>query len=132
MARSRARGPDGNYWPGFVDALTTLLLVIIFLLVVFVLAQVVLSQAISGKDAALDRLNQQVEELADLLDLERRENVELRLDVSRLSASLEGAQVIAERLAQGSEHLALRHAGADGVREHAETDYGLVGACRSP
>ena len=92
MARSRARGPDGNYWPGFVDALTTLLLVIIFLLVVFVLAQVVLSQAISGKDAALDRLNQQVEDLADLLDLERRQNVELRLDVSRLSASLEGAR----------------------------------------
>ena len=92
MARSRARGPDGNYWPGFVDALTTLLLVIIFLLVVFVLAQVVLSQAISGKDAALDRLNQQVEDLADLLDLERRANVELRLDVSRLSASLEGAR----------------------------------------
>ncbi len=90
-ARSRNRGGEANYWPGFVDALTTLLLVIIFLLVVFVLAQVVLSQAISGKDAALDRLNQQVRELADLLDLERRANAELRLDVSRLTENLKGA-----------------------------------------
>ncbi len=91
MPRSRNRGGEANYWPGFVDALTTLLLVIIFLLVVFVLAQVVLSQAISGKDAALDRLNQQVRELADLLDLERRANAELRLDVSRLTENLKGA-----------------------------------------
>ncbi len=107
MPRSRTRGPEANYWPGFVDALTTLLLVIIFLLVVFVLAQVVLSQAISGKDAALDRLNQQVRELADLLDLERRANAELRLDVSRLSENLKGTagrrdelELLLERMSQ--------------------------------
>ena len=88
MARARARSSNANFWPGFVDALTTLLLVIIFLLVVFVLAQVVLSQAISGKDAALDRLNQQVQELVDLLDLERQANEELRQNVSQLSGSL--------------------------------------------
>ena len=65
--RSRVKqGPD--IWPGFVDALATLLLVIIFLLVVFVLAQVLLSQTISGKDEALDRLNTQVIELAELLN----------------------------------------------------------------
>ena len=87
--------------------LTTLLLVIIFLLVVFVLAQVVWSQAISGKDAALDRLNQQVRELADLLDLERRANAELRLDVSRLSENLKGTagrrdelELLLERMSQ--------------------------------
>ena len=78
-----------NIWPGFVDALATLLLVIIFLLVVFVLAQVLLTQAISGKDEALDRLNRQVAELADLLDLERQANVDLRLNIAQLSSSLQ-------------------------------------------
>lgn len=89
--RARTRTIEGNYWPGFVDALTTLLMVIIFLLVVFVLAQVVLSQAITGKDAALDRLNRRVSELADLLSIERQANADLRLNIAQLSSSLQSA-----------------------------------------
>ena len=90
MARRRSNnGGSANIWPGFVDALATLLLVFIFLLVVFVLAQVLLTQAISGKDEALDRLNRQVAELADLLDLERQANVDLRLNIAQLSSSLQ-------------------------------------------
>ena len=60
MARgfSKSRQPEANYWPGFVDALTTLLLVIIFLLAVFMLAQYFLSQAIMGRDEALARLEE--------------------------------------------------------------------------
>ncbi len=87
--RPYSNAGSANIWPGFVDALATLLLVIIFLLVVFVLAQVLLSQAISGKDEALDRLNRQVAELADLLDLERQANVDLRLNIAQLSSSLQ-------------------------------------------
>ncbi|MBL4906519.1 MAG: peptidoglycan -binding protein [Sneathiella sp.] len=89
MARKR-NGQRANYeiWPGFVDALTTLLLVIIFLLVVFVLAQFFLSQALSGRDAALEKLNQQVNELADLLSLERQANTELEQDLVGLNISL--------------------------------------------
>ncbi len=89
MARKR-NGQRANYeiWPGFVDALTTLLLVIIFLLVVFVLAQFFLSQALSGRDAALEKLNQQVNELADLLALERQSNTELRQDLATLNIDL--------------------------------------------
>ena len=90
-ARAQGHGPAGSQWPGFVDALTTLLLVFVFLLVVFVLAQVSLSSAILGKDEALERLNRQVAELADLLALERRANAELRLDVAQLSNSLQSA-----------------------------------------
>ena len=68
--RSRSKqGPD--IWPGFVDAISTLLLVLIFLLVVFILAEFFLSRALSGRDEALSRLNQQVSELADLLSLEQ-------------------------------------------------------------
>ncbi|OUR79475.1 hypothetical protein A9Q83_03455 [Alphaproteobacteria bacterium 46_93_T64] len=86
----RRRGQRAGYeiWPGFVDALTTLLLVIIFLLVVFVLAQFFLSQALSGRDAALEKLNQQVAELADLLALEKQSSTELRLDIEKLTVSL--------------------------------------------
>ncbi len=89
MARRR-NGQRAGYeiWPGFVDALTTLLLVIIFLLVVFVLAQFFLSQALSGRDAALEKLNQQVEELADLLALEKQSNTELRQDLQQITISL--------------------------------------------
>ena len=110
MARTRARASNDYYWPGFVDALTTLLLVIIFLLVVFVLAQVVLSQAISGKDAALERLNQQVQELADLLDLERSANAELRLNVTQLSNSLQNTVQARDELAQLLEQMTTRAA----------------------
>jgi len=87
-SRSQARrGVD--IWPGFVDALSSLLLVIIFLLVVFVLSQVVLNEALSGRDEALKRLNQQVAELGDLLALEREANADLRLNVAQLAVSLQ-------------------------------------------
>ena len=90
MARSRNSSiGSSDIWPGFVDALATLLLVIIFLLVVFVLAQILLSQAITGKDEALDRLGRQVSELTDLLDLERQANADLRLNIAQLSLSLQ-------------------------------------------
>lgn len=107
MARTRANtGGSANIWPGFVDALATLLLVIIFLLVVFVLAQVLLSQAITGKDEALDRLSRQVNELAQMLDLERQANADLRLNIAQLSSSLQKSvaarDALSERLAQAN------------------------------
>ena len=80
-----------DYWPGFVDALSTLLIVIIFLVLVFVLAQFYLGQAISGRDAALKRLNDQVAQLADMLSMERAANAELRLNVGQLTADLQAS-----------------------------------------
>ena len=73
MALARGRRPQRtiDYWPGFVDALSTLLLSIMFLLSVFVLAQFLLSREISGKDEVLNRLNSQIDELTQLLSLER-------------------------------------------------------------
>jgi len=97
-SRAQSHGQGGAQWPGFVDALTTLLLVFVFLLVVFVLAQIALSSAITGKDEALERLNRQVGELSDLLALERRANSELRLDVAQLSNSLQSAVALRDDL----------------------------------
>jgi chemotaxis protein MotB len=90
----RRRGSDGghmNAWPGYVDALSTLLMVIIFVLLVFVLAQAFLSVALSGRDRALDRLNRQMAELSDMLSLERGHNQELQLSVSQLTRDLQAA-----------------------------------------
>ena len=77
-----------DMWPGFVDALASLLMVIIFLLMIFVIAQFFLSEALTGRDQALDRLRGQVSELADLLNLERKANEALRADISTLSDEL--------------------------------------------
>jgi len=80
-----------NIWPGFVDALATLLLVVIFVLMVFVIAQYFLSAALSGRDQALTRLQREVNNLAELLALERSANEELRVDVSQLSSELQSS-----------------------------------------
>ncbi|MEP4378997.1 MAG: peptidoglycan -binding protein [Alphaproteobacteria bacterium] len=88
---SRRRHSAINYWPGFVDALAALLVVVVFLIMVFALAQFFLSDALSGRDDALTKLNRQVDELARMLDLERSANTELRLSISQLSAQLQNS-----------------------------------------
>lgn len=93
MARSRRdhRQSSADIWPGFVDALSTLLLVIIFLLVVFVLGQFFLSQLLEGKDSKLLSLEQAIAELTDQLSLEQDTNAELRRSVAKLTADLQSA-----------------------------------------
>src|SRR5579862_9631946 len=88
----RRRLESVNYWPGFVDALSTMLLVIIFLLSVFMLAQFFLSREVTGKDEALARLNRQIEELTNLLALERTQKGADESKISALSATLESAE----------------------------------------
>jgi chemotaxis protein MotB len=99
MALSRSRRYEAvNYWPGFVDALSTMLLVIIFLLSVFMLAQFFLSQEVTGKDEALTRLNRQIEELTNLLALERTQKGEDQSKISTLTATLDSAERERNRL----------------------------------
>ena len=99
MLAKRSQTPRGpNIWPGFVDAISTLLLVLIFLLVVFVLAQFFLSHALSGRDEALSQLNQQVAELADLLALEESASAGLREDIAQLGTQLQASSKDRETL----------------------------------
>lgn len=92
LSRRRDRGGGGlDAWPGYVDALSTLLMVIIFVLLVFVLAQGFLSVALSSRDRALDRLNAQVAELAEMLALERGQATELRSALARTTEELRAA-----------------------------------------
>jgi chemotaxis protein MotB len=93
MAIGRRRRERGGIdaWPGYVDALSTLLMVIIFVLLVFVLAQGFLSVVLSSRDRALDRLNRQVAELGELLALERGRAEELRSALGRTGDELRAA-----------------------------------------
>jgi chemotaxis protein MotB len=93
MALARARRDSGmNYWPGFVDALSTLILGIIFLLTVFVLVQFYLTQEVTGKDTALNRLNAQLAQLTELLSLEKTGKLGLEEQLAMLRSSLTTAE----------------------------------------
>src|SRR5215468_710614 len=98
MAMRTRRERSIDYWPGFVDALSTLVLGIIFLLTVFVVVQFFLSQEVAGKDTALIRLNAQISQLTDLLSLEKTGKVDMEDEIARLRASLSGAEGERDRL----------------------------------
>jgi chemotaxis protein MotB len=89
MALARTRRDGGmNYWPGFVDALSTLILGIIFLLSVFVVVQFFLSQEVTNKDTVLSRLNAQIAQLTELLSMEKSGKSNLEDTVATLRAGL--------------------------------------------
>ncbi|MEX0695553.1 MAG: peptidoglycan -binding protein [Rhodospirillales bacterium] len=100
---SRREHRSSVIWPGFVDALATLLMVIIFLLMIFVLAQFFLGQALSGRDKALRELESDLSELAKVLALTKSENEQLQHGVNslrdQLSASLESRADLEQQLA---------------------------------
>ena len=75
-------------WPGYVDVLSTLLMVIVFVLMIFVIGQLFLSQALSGRDEALAKLNRQIAELANILALSQQSATELQGQVDQLSGAL--------------------------------------------
>jgi len=119
-ASLRRRRPV-DIWPGFVDALATLLLVITFVLVVFVLAQFYLRATLSGQNKALEQLTQKVSELADLLSLERAENEKIRSNVAQLSTELQST--LAERDELASQ--------VGGLRAEAEASKDELGLARA-
>jgi chemotaxis protein MotB len=105
LARTRRSDSGMNYWPGFVDALSTLILSIIFILTVFVVVQFYLQQEVAGKDTALNRLNAQLAQLTELLSMEKAGKVNLEDQLAQLRASLASAEGDRERykgLAEGA------------------------------
>ena len=83
-----ARRPDSYTWPGFVDALATLLMVIIFVVLVFVLIQVNLAYRVSGQDATLNTMREQIASLGEMLNVERNQNADLSAELDRITSQL--------------------------------------------
>lgn len=96
--RIRGRAPSADYWPGFVDAMSSLLLVLIFLLTIFMLTQFFLSQLVSSKDAALENLRSQIAELVSQLALVKQEKADMQLTIASLQASLAEANAEKDKL----------------------------------
>jgi chemotaxis protein MotB len=98
LARGRRSSSEFNYWPGFVDALSTLVLAVVFLLTVFLVVQFVLSQEVSGKDKALEALNAKLAQLNDLLSLEKLGKLNLDDQLSQMRAGLAQAEGERDRI----------------------------------
>ncbi len=94
----RARRRTLDIWPGFVDALATLLMVIIFVLLVFVLAQYFLGTALSGSEQAKARLTTELAALTEQLSLEKKANSDLHADLSNLSQQLQTSTADRDKL----------------------------------
>ena len=127
LARNRRYEPV-NYWPGFVDALSTMLLIIIFLLSVFMLSQYFLTREVSGKDSALEVLNRQIEELTTLLAMERSQSGADADKVTQLSATLDQARKDKSELEVAA---ASGGAGATAAGNRAETAVAALDAQKS-
>ena len=107
-----ARRPENYTWPGFVDALATLLMVIIFVLLVFVLIQVNLAYRVAGQDATMNDMRAQIVSLGDLLNLERKANDELKDELAGISSLLDATtkerDSLVTQLANATATLSLR------------------------
>jgi chemotaxis protein MotB len=99
MALARGRRERGvDYWPGFVDALSTLILAVIFLITIFAVVQFFLSQEVTGKDTALSRLSAQIAQLREMLSLEQTGKLSLEDQIAQLRASLAASEGDRDRL----------------------------------
>ncbi|BEV46286.1 peptidoglycan -binding protein [Afipia carboxidovorans] len=123
MATRARRGGTGlNYWPGFVDALSTLVLAIVFLLSVFLVVQFYLSQEVSGKDKALERLNAQIAQLTNLLSLEKVSSGTLNDQIAQLQASLATTEAERDRAKGMAESLTGGAAGGGDLNKQLATE----------
>ena len=128
MALARARRERGiDYWPGFVDALSTLILGIVFLLSVFVIVQFFLSQEVTGKDTALQRLNAQLAQLTEMLSLEKIGKANLEDTLSSLRANLALAETERDRLKGVNEGLASGGSRANELASQLDAQKGVAG-----
>ena len=129
MALARARRSESgfNYWPGFVDALSTLVLSIVFLLSVFLVVQFFLSQEVTGKDTALQRLNAQLAQLTEMLSLEKVGKANLEDTLSSLRANLALAETERDRLKGVNEGLASGGSRANELASQLDAQKGVAG-----
>src|SRR5216683_2091382 len=134
LANRRSRRPSIDIWPGFVDALAQLLMVIIFILLVFTAGQFFLADALTGRDKALQELQQQVNALSDLLAFERTANTDLRANAASLAAQLKAKEsergTLAARAEEAEKALAGEQQTSTAARAQVEQLTASVAALR--
>src|SRR6266567_2741000 len=134
LASRRSRRPSIDIWPGFVDALAQLLMVIIFILLVFTAGQFFLADALSGRDKALHELQQQISELGKLLALERTASADLRASTADLATQLKAKEseraALAARAEQSEKALAGEQQTSAASRSQVEQLTASVAALR--
>jgi chemotaxis protein MotB len=116
-----------DIWPGFVDALATLIMVIVFVLMVFVLAQFFLGQALSGRQQALDKLGRELAGLAEQLNMEKGANATLQSDLARLTAELASSQSERDRISAQAAGLGNDIAALQALKAELEARIGDLG-----
>jgi chemotaxis protein MotB len=116
MARGRSRrgGEYGEFWPAYVDVLSTLLLVVTLLMSIFMIAQYFAAQEASGKDSALKRLTLQISELSSMLSLEKGKSQSAQDELAALQASLASLRAENEKLSGTGVGAAERAEAAEG------------------
>ena len=126
MALARARRDRGvDFWPGFVDALSTLLLSIIFIISIFAVVQFYLAQEVSGKDTVLSRLNAQIAQLTELLSLEKTSRANLEELMATFRATLATTEAERDRyrgLAEGAGKAASEQGRAEALAAQLDTE----------
>src|SRR6201995_4074609 len=123
LARVRRNESGFNYWPGFVDALSTLVLSIVFLLSVFLVVQFFLSQEVTGKDKALEELTAKIAQLNDRLSIEKLGKLDLTDQLTQMRAGLATAEGERDRVKGLYEGLA--NAGNDAAGRNSELSKAL-------
>src|SRR5580704_12614210 len=129
LSSRRPQRSSINIWPGFVDALSQLIMVIVFVLLIFTAGQFYLTDALSGRDAALQKLTDQLNQLTDILALERRNNAALTLNVTQLTSQLQA--VTAERDTLSTQVKELAAKADDATQKLTASEAALAEAQRS-
>ncbi len=125
-ARGARRGFD--IWPGFVDALASLLMLIIFVLMIFMVGQFYLTDALTGRDKALVQLNRRITELSELLSLEQKKSTGLNRSLAEIAAELRTSLAARDKARARAKALA----GASGANKAAlEAEKKLSATARS-
>lgn len=127
MASTAARSRRSvNVWPGYVDALATLLLAVVFLLTVFVVGQFFLSQELTGRDATLVKLNRQIADLTDLLALERSNRRSQEDEVRSLRTTLAGVEAERDQAKSQAEAATVSQCAAGALDKQLEAERGAT------
>jgi chemotaxis protein MotB len=116
LARRTGQRFQANIWPGFVDAMTSLLLVLMFVLTIFMIVQFILRETITGQETELDTLSAQVASLADALGLEKNRAAGLEAELGQVTATLARTRSEADAQAARIERLTADLAAGEAAR----------------